>query len=243
MPNKSKILLPLDFPSADTALAIAAQTQNEVAGFKIGLELVNAAGFDIFARLQDQLGQETRIFYDCKFHDIPNTVAGAVRAAARRGVWMLNIHAGGGGEMMRAACGAALEGAAAAGVPHPLVIAVTVLTSTSAQVLQTELGVSQPLDHYVVHLARLAQESGCDGVVASPLEIEAIRAACGPDFLVVTPGVRPVGAALGDQKRVMTPAEAVRAGADYLVVGRPITAAADPAAAARAINSETGNLA
>ncbi len=243
MPTLSKILLPLDFPSADTALAMAAQTQNDVAGFKVGLELVNAAGFDIFARLQDQAGPAAKIFYDCKFHDIPNTVAGAVRAAARRGVWMLNVHAGGGSEMMRAACRAAAEGADAATVPRPLVIAVTVLTSTSAHVLQTELGVAQPLEQHVVHLARMAQDSGCDGVVASPLEIAAIRAACGPSFLVVTPGVRPAGADAGDQKRIMTPGEAVRAGADYLVVGRPITAAPDPAAAARAINRETGNLA
>lgn len=243
MPNLSKILLPLDFPAAEAALAMAAQTHNDVAGFKVGLELINAAGFDIFARLRDQGGPDTKLFYDCKFHDIPTTVAGAVRAAARRNVWMLNIHAGGGSEMMRAACRAAAEGADAAGVPRPLVIAVTVLTSTDAQALQTELGVSQPLEQHVVHLARLARQSGCDGVVASPLEIAAIRAACGPDFLLVTPGVRPVGAVAGDQKRIMTPGEAVRAGADYLVVGRPITAAPDPAAAARAINIETGNLA
>jgi len=243
MPNTSKILLPLDFPSADTALAMAAQTQNDVAGFKVGLELVNATGFDIFARLRDQAGPDTKIFYDCKFHDIPNTVAGAVRAAARRGAWMLNVHAGGGREMMQAACRAAVEGADAADVPRPLVIAVTVLTSTSADGLRNELGVSQPLNQHVVHLARLAQDSGCDGVVASPLEIKAIRDACGPSFLVVTPGVRPAGAEAGDQKRILTPGEAVRAGADYLVIGRPITAAPDPAAAARAINAETGNLA
>ncbi len=243
MPNTSKILLPLDFPSADAALAMAAQTHNDVAGFKIGLELVNAAGFDIFARLQDQVGPETRIFYDCKFHDIPNTVAGAVRAASRRNVWMLNVHAVGGGEMMRAACRAAGEGADAAHAACPLVVAVTVLTSTHAHALQTEMGVSQPLDQYVVHLARLAQDSGCDGVVASPLETASIRAACGPDFLIVTPGVRPLGADAGDQKRIMTPGEAVRAGADYLVVGRPITSAPDPGEAARAINRDAGNLA
>ncbi len=243
MPHSSKILLPLDFRSAEAALAVAAQTQNDVAGFKVGLELVNAAGFDIFARLQAQAGRDAKIFYDCKFHDIPNTVAGAVRAAARRGLWMLNVHAGGGGEMMRAACRAAGEGADSAGVARPLVIAVTVLTSTNADKLRAEMGVAQPLDQYVVHLARLAQDSGCDGVVASPLEIQAIRAACGPGFLIVTPGVRPAGSEAGDQKRIMTPGEAVRAGADYLVVGRPITAAPDPGEAARAINREAGNLA
>lgn len=243
MPNLSAILLPLDFPSAEAALAMAARTHNDVAGFKVGLELVNAAGFDIFDRLRLQAGPDAKVFYDCKFHDIPNTVAGAVRAAARRGIWMLNVHAGGGAEMMRAACRAAQEGAEAVQVSRPLVIAVTVLTSTTAAVLRQEMGVAELLEQHVVHLARLAQDSGCDGVVASPREIAGIRAACGPGFLIVTPGVRPAGAAADDQKRVMTPGEAVRAGADYLVVGRPITSAPDPAEAARAINREAGNLA
>ena len=243
MHTPSKILLPLDFPSAEAALDMAARTQHDVAGFKVGLELVNAVGFDIFARLRERVGPQAKIFYDCKFHDIPNTVAGAVRAAARRGVWMLNIHAGCGTEMMQAACRAAREGADDADVPRPLVIAVTVLTSTSADVLRDELGVAQLLETHVVHLARLAQSSGCDGVVASPLEIGAIRAACGPDFLIVTPGVRPAGSKAGDQKRILTPGEAVRAGADYLVIGRPITGAFNPDAAARAINQEIGNLA
>lgn len=220
---------------------MALQLQGDVAGFKIGLELVNAGGFDIFRQLQERLGPEAKLFYDCKFHDIPNTVAGAVRAAARRGVWMLNVHASGGSEMMRAACRAASEGADSAGVGRPRVIAVTVLTSTHADTLRDEMGVSMPLDQYVVHLARMAQDSGCDGVVASPLEISVLRAACGPEFLLVTPGVRPLGADAGDQKRLMTPGEAVRAGADYLVVGRPITSAPDPVEAARAINRD-GNL-
>ena len=234
----SKILLPLDTDTADKALALATALREEVAGFKVGLELINAAGFGLLDQLQVVAGPDARIFYDCKFHDIPNTVAGASRAAARRGVWMMNVHASGGTAMMRAAVQAASEGARAAGVAKPLVVAVTVLTSIDAATLASELGVNGELSQQVVRLARLAQDSGCDGVVASPHEIGAIRDACGPEFQLVIPGVRPLGADVGDQKRVMTPGEAVRAGADFLVVGRPITAAPDPVAAARQINAE-----
>lgn len=237
----SKILLPLDLNTADKAIDMARRTADEVGGFKVGLELINAAGFDILDRLQDLGGADAKIFYDCKFHDIPNTVAGASRAAGRRGVWMMNVHALGGREMMRAAVQGAREGADAAGVPRPLVIAVTILTSISASVLEGELGIKGGVAAVVADLARLAQDSGCSGVVASPHEIAVIREACGPEFLIVTPGVRPAGADVGDQKRVMTPGEAVRAGADYLVIGRPITGASDPAEAARRINAETGN--
>lgn len=239
----SKILLPLDTDTADKALEMARLVVDEVGGFKVGLELVNAAGFDVFDRLRALAGADAKIFYDCKLHDIPNTVAGASRAVARRGVWMFNIHALGGSEMMRAAVQAAKEGADSAGGTKPLVIAVTVLTSISEAVLEGELGIKGGVAAVVEDLARLAQDSGCEGVVASPHEINVIREACGPDFLIVTPGVRPAGAALGDQKRVMTPGEAVRAGADYLVVGRPITGDPDPAQAARRINAETGNIA
>ncbi len=238
----SKILLPLDTDTADKALEMARLVVDEVGGFKVGLELVNAAGLDVFDRLRAS-APGVKLFYDSKFHDIPNTVAGASRAAAKRGVWMFNVHALGGSEMMRAAARAAAEGADAAGVAKPLVIAVTVLTSISEAVLAGELGIRGGVGAVVEGLARLAQDSGCDGVVASPHEIDVVRQACGPDFLIVTPGVRPAGAALGDQKRVMTPGEAVRAGAAYLVVGRPITGDPDPAQAARRINAETGNIA
>ena len=234
----SKILLPLDTDTADKALDLAAKLRGEVAGFKVGLELINAAGFGLLDQMRVVIGPDVRIFYDCKFHDIPNTVAGASRAAARRGVWMFTVHASGGSSMMQAAVQAAAEGARAAGASKPLVIAVTLLTSIDAQTLKDELGVPGDLSEHVVRLARLAQESGCDGVVASPHEIGVIRAACGPEFHLVIPGVRPAGADIGDQKRVMTPGEAVRAGAQYLVVGRPITAAPDPVAAARQINAE-----
>ncbi len=241
MNTKSKTLVALDVDTAQKALDLAAQLAGEVAGYKVGLELVNAVGVGLFDDLKAQAGQDTKIFYDCKFHDIPNTVLGATRAAAKRGVWMLNIHASGGSAMMQAAVQGAKEGADAAGVAKPLVIAVSVLTSISSEVLQNELGVTRPLTEQVVHLARLAQDAGCDGLVASPHEIGAIRAACGPDFVLVIPGIRPAGADLGDQKRVMTPGEAIRAGADYIVVGRAISAAPDPVRAAAAINEETND--
>ena len=242
--NQSKILVALDVDTAEKAVELARQLSGQVAGYKVGLELINSAGFGLLDALRETVGAEAKIFYDCKFLDIPNTVLGASKAAAKRGVWMFNIHASGGSAMLKAAVAGAEAGAMEAGVPKPLVIAVSVLTSVSAEVLRDEMGVSRPLTEQVVALARLAQDSGCDGLVASPHEIAAIRAACGPDFLLVIPGVRPIGAAIGDQKRVMTPGEAVKAGADYIVVGRPITADIDPAASARRINAETaGNTA
>ena len=242
--NQSKILVALDVDTAEKAVDLARQLSGQVAGYKVGLELINSAGFDLLDKLRETAGAEAKIFYDCKFLDIPNTVMGASKAAAKRGVWMFNIHASGGSAMMKAAVSGAEIGAAEAGIPKPLVIAVSVLTSVSAEVLRDEMGVSRPLTEQVAALAQLAQDSGCDGLVASPHEIAAIRDACGPDFLLVIPGVRPIGAAIGDQKRVMTPGEAVKAGADYIVVGRPITADSDPAASARRINAETaGNTA
>ncbi len=235
----SKILLPLDVDNTEDAVSLAALLQNDVGGVKVGLELVNSAGFDIFPLLRDTLGDDARIFYDCKLHDIPNTVRGAARGAARRDVWALNVHASGGKEMMKAAVAGVEEGAR--GQHRPLVLAVTVLTSIDVRTLSNEVAVSIPLRYYVTHLARLALESGCDGVVTSPHEVAPIRQACGPDFVIVTPGVRPVGMSANDQRRVMTPRETVAAGANYMVVGRPITQAPDPAAAAHAINQEVGN--
>lgn len=241
MNTSSRTLVALDVDTALKALNLAGKLQGQVAGYKVGLELVNAAGMGLFSDLKEQAGPDAKIFYDCKFHDIPNTVFGAARAAAKRGLWMLNVHASGGSAMMQAAVKGAAEGANSAGVAKPLVIAVSVLTSISPEVLRGELGVTRPLTEQVVHLARLAQDAGCDGLVASPHEIGAVREACGPEFVLVIPGVRPAGADLGDQKRVMTPGEAVEAGAHYIVVGRPITAAPDPALAAAAINEEIGN--
>jgi orotidine-5'-phosphate decarboxylase len=175
------------------------------------------------------------VFLDLKFHDIPNTVAGAVQSAVATGAWMVNVHASGGGAMMKAAAEAARNSAAALGRARPLVIAVTVLTSMDDQGL-AEIGVSRPMLEQVVHLAKLAQASGLDGVVASPQEVQAIRKACGADFQIVTPGIRPADQqGKDDQARTLTPAQAMAAGSSYLVIGRPITAAPDPREAADAI--------
>lgn len=235
MSSPSRILLPLDFDNAEQAVEFASVIHSEIAGFKVGLELINAAGFDIFDRLNQATGRKVPIFYDCKLHDIPNTVAGASKAIAKRGVWMFNVHASGGFNMMLAAVNASRDAAE----ERPLVIAVTILTSISEDIARNEVGIERPLSEHVISLARMAQDAGCDGVVASPREAAAIRAACGSDFLLVIPGVRPAGADLNDQKRVLTPGDAIREGADYIVVGRPITAASDPLAAAHAINEET----
>lgn len=233
-PTKNPILIGLDVPTAERAQGLVRQLAGEIGGVKIGLELFNSCGPAIFAQVRSAAG-EIPIFYDAKLHDIPNTVAGAVRAASKHNLWMINIHASGGREMMRAA----VDAAQSAPVP-PLVIAVTVLTSIDDTMLAGDLGVSRSATDQVVALARLAQDCGCDGVVASPREITAIKAACGTDFLVVTPGVRPAGADLADQKRVATPAQAIQDGADYIVVARPIIAAPDPASAVRAIAQEIG---
>ncbi|MBC8103710.1 MAG: orotidine-5'-phosphate decarboxylase [Cytophagales bacterium] len=228
---KDRILIALDFDNADDAIRMTRSLAGNVGGFKVGLELVNAVGFDIFDRLMDA-GAE-RIFYDAKFHDIPNTVAGAVRAAARRGVWMVNVHASGGGAMLRAAREAADT------VSHPpLLIGVTILTSIDTATLNRDLRVSGGTSDQVLHLARLAQAVGLDGVVASPQEVAAIRATCGPSFVTVIPGIRPAGVAADDQARVASPRSAVQDGAHYLVVGRAVTATPDPRAAAEAVASE-----
>jgi len=225
-----RILAALDFPDAAAALSMAGTLRGRVGGFKIGKQLFTAEGPALVRQLTS--GGD-RVFLDLKFHDIPNTVAGAVSSAAALGVWMVNVHASGGRAMMTAAREAA-EAAARHSGSRTLVIGVTVLTSLDAAALR-ETGVdAEPADH-VVRLARLAREAGLDGVVCSPQEIALVRQACGADFLIVTPGIRGAGDAKGDQVRTATPAGAIRAGADYLVIGRPITAAADPAAAADAI--------
>jgi orotidine-5'-phosphate decarboxylase len=227
------ILVALDVDSAARAIALADTLRGSVGGVKVGKQLFTAEGPGIVRTLAER---GDRVFLDLKFHDIPNTVAGAVAAAVDTGAWMVNVHASGGRKMMQAAVEAAANAAARASRPRPLVIGVTVLTSLDgAQLLET--GVSRSVVDQVSYLAGLAQQSGLDGVVASPQEIAVIRRGCGPDFLIVTPGIRPGNGALAkdDQARTMSPAEAVRAGASYLVIGRPITAAGDPRVAAEGI--------
>jgi orotidine-5'-phosphate decarboxylase len=228
----NRILVALDVPSASAALALADTLRGAVGGFKIGSQLFTAAGPDIVRKMVDR---GDSVFLDLKFHDIPNTVAGAIQSSADLGVWMVNVHASGGRPMMEAARKAADE-RRPPGRHKPIVIAVTVLTSLDAQTLAS-VGVSASPLEQVVRLAELAQASGLDGVVASPQETAAIRKACGPSFVIVTPGIRggSAAAAKDDQQRTMSPAEAVAAGSSYLVVGRPITAAPDPREAATLI--------
>ena len=234
------LLVALDVDGADRALDIAEQVRDVAGGLKVGSRLFTTAGPDLVRRLVDS---GARVFLDLKFHDIPNTVAQAVDAAVRTGAWMINVHAAGGPAMMEAAARAAADAAAATGVQPPLVIGVTVLTSMDEQTL-TQTGVTRPLVDHVLALARMAQSAGLHGVVASPQETSAIRQACGPDFAIVTPGIR--GASAGqeknDQSRTLGPAEAVKAGATYIVVGRPIIAAPDPRGAAQAIVEELDSI-
>lgn len=234
--GKEKIILALDVSTEAGAVELVRELKDHVGAFKVGMELFNSTGPKIFELLRN--AGAGKIFYDGKFHDIPNTVAGAARAAVRMGVWMFNVHAPGGSAMMRAARDAAADEAGRLGVERPRILGVTVLTSISEEVLHHELSVSVLLQNQVTHLAQLAQASGLDGVVASPHEIAQVKSACGPEFLVVTPGVRPAWAAANDQARIMTPSAAVQAGADYLVIGRAITGASDRLAAAERIIEE-----
>lgn len=230
MKQDTPIVVALDYESAPQALAMAQQLDPNRCRLKVGKELFTAAGPQLVEQLQQQ---DFEVFLDLKFHDIPNTVAKAVLAAARMGVWMVNVHASGGAEMMQTTQ-AALR---AKGGHQPLLIAVTVLTSMDAAGLKAT-GIDQTPAQRVLSLAHLSQNSGFDGVVCSAQESAMLKAELGQDFKLVTPGIRPSFAATGDQKRIMTPAQAMRAGSDYLVIGRPITQAEEPMRALELIEQE-----
>jgi orotidine-5'-phosphate decarboxylase len=223
MEPKERIIIALDVGTKREALALA-EALAEARVFKIGMELFTAEGP---ALLDEAVLMGKRPFLDLKFRDIPNTVAGAVRSAARNGVYMLTLHASGGKEMMVAAAKAAREESDKIGKKRPILLGVTVLTSLKGEELH-QVGFAHAVADQVLRLALLAKDAGLDGVVCSPHEIEAIKKECGRDFLVVTPGIRPAWAAAQDQKRIMTPAEALGKGADYLVIGRPVTGAPSP---------------
>jgi orotidine-5'-phosphate decarboxylase len=233
--TENKLIVALDVETVRQARELFSALRETVGMFKIGSQLFTAAGPD-FVREIVRAG--SRVFLDLKFHDIPNTVAAASREAARLGVSMFNVHAAGGSEMMKRAAEAVTEVSEREGLSRPAVLAVTVLTSMEAATLE-EVGVSSGPPEQVARLARLAAGCRIDGVVASPQEVALVRLTVErEDFVIVTPGVRPLGSATHDQKRVLTPAEAFRAGADYLVVGRAILDASDPAAAAQRILEE-----
>ncbi|MBY5961409.1 orotidine-5'-phosphate decarboxylase [Marinobacter nauticus] len=228
--NDPKIIVALDFPSQNPALALADQLDPAKCRLKVGKELFTRSGPDLVKALQSR-GFD--IFLDLKFHDIPNTTSAAVVAAAELGVWMVNVHASG-GEKMMVACRERLE---AFGNDRPLLIAVTVLTSMSDEDL-AGIGITGSAEAHVSRLATLTKNSGLDGVVCSAQEAPRLKAEQGSDFQLITPGIRPLTADKGDQQRIMTPVDALKAGSDYLVIGRPITQSPDPLAALEAIYAE-----
>lgn len=229
-----KIIVPLDVPTKEDAIAWVEKLP-QVTFWKVGLELFVSAGPEILSFLK---AQQKRIFLDLKFHDIPNTVAGACQSASRYGVDLITVHATAGKKALTAAQKAAEAGAAEAGYPTPNLIAITVLTSLNSRELAFDLKIPLELPEYALEMALLAKESGLPGAVCSPQEVAQLRQTCGDDFLLVCPGVRPSWAEKGDQQRTFTPSEALKAGANYLVIGRPITASDDPVAALERICEE-----
>ena len=237
-PTEPRVIVALDYPDATPALALAARLAPDSCALKIGKELFVAAGPDIVKTLA---ARGFRVFLDLKFHDIPNTVAQACAAATRLGAWMLTVHASGGSAMLAAARSAVDAAADESGTKAPRLIAVTVLTSLSALDLG-DVGISDTPAGQAKRLARLTAANDLDGVVCSAVEAPTLRAATAPGFLLITPGIRPAGSGADDQARVVTPEAAIANGADYLVIGRPITRAADPVAVLRMINASLAKL-
>ncbi len=246
MQAKDRIILALDVDETAEATLLVQQLAAHVGTFKVGMQLFNSVGPDIVRQIHDLGG---RVFVDLKLHDIPNTVAGAARVIARLGCFMYTLHAAGGSAMIQAAADAVrdfrhepVESAEPEGrglAQAPIMLAVTVLTSIDQRQLEQELLITgMPIREVAVRLAKMAQTAGAGGVICSPYEIAAVRDACGPDFVIVTPGIRPVWYGSNDQKRITTPADAVKLGADYIVIGRPITRAPHPASAAIRIAEE-----
>lgn len=232
---KDRVVLSLDVDSKDKAIKLVKDLKDYVGTFKVGMQLFHAEGPEIIRAIHDEGG---RIFYDGKFHDIPNTVARASESIIEHGITFFNLHILGGSKMMKACVEAANDRAKEKDLPKPIILGVTILTSLGQRTLTQELGVESLLGDYIVKLAKLAKESGLSGVVASASEAKEIRKACGDKFVILTPAIRPTWAALNDQIRVLTPRDAIRSGSNFLVVGRPITQARDPVAAAQLILDE-----
>ncbi len=234
---KDRLIVALDKPDKKQVLQLIQELGDEIVWYKVGMELYYNQGN---ALVEELLAAKKKVFLDLKFHDIPNTVEQASRAATRLGISMFNVHVAGGLQMMRQAKAGSLEEAQKQGYQPPMVLGMTILTSLSQQVFNHEVGFSGTIRHKVLHWAALAQKAGLDGVVASAQEAEAIKRECGQEFKIITPGIRPAGSSLDDQSRVMDPAKALDAGSDFLVVGRPITKDENPRKAAMNIKEQMG---
>lgn len=232
---KNRIVLALDVDSKEEASKLIKELKNYVGTFKVGLQLLSKEGPEIVKIIQEE---GCNIFYDAKFHDIPNTVAMASANITRLGVNIFDIHISGGSKMISAAVEECRKVATSLNIPKPAMLGITVLSSINTEILNNDINVPIPVDEYVIHLAKLAKDCGLDGVVASVKEAKLIREACGEDFIILCPGIRPSWAATNDQARIATPAEAIKQGADLMVIGRPITAASNRVEAAKKILEE-----
>ncbi len=232
---RERLVLALDVNNFKKAEELVDKLTDYVGVFKIGNQLFTAEGTKVIKMVQEKGG---KVFLDLKFHDIPNTVARAAEVVSKLGVYIFDIHTSGGYEMMKATVEASKKLSFALGISKPLILGVTLLTSINQEILEKEIGIKKSLEEQVVHLAKLAEAAGLDGVVASPWEIKALRAACGEGFVILTPGIRPAGKSDDDQKRIMTPQEAIKLGADFIVIGRPITNATNPVKASQEILKE-----
>lgn len=233
--TRERLVLALDVDDLKKANELVDKLSDYVGVFKIGSQLFTAEGAKVVNMVNERRG---KVFLDLKFHDIPNTVAQAAEVATKLGVYIFNVHTLGGYEMMKTAAEVTAKTSQELGVKKPLILGVTLLTSINQEILEKEIGIKKRLKEQVVHLAKLAKAAGLDGVVASSWEIKEIRKACGEDFVILTPGIRPAGKSFDDQKRVMTPREAIKLGADFLVIGRPIRNAVNPVEAAKEILRE-----